>query len=140
MTRHTVFVDTNILVSGIFFDGPEAELLDTRGIRLVTAEVCKEELKDVSSRKSDVLGVTEEGAREMLNGALVDIDTVPEERYEGRYDEATEVVGEGNDAEVLACVLTVEPDYFVTGDGDFHNKEVRHAVDVKGTSDTLAEL
>ncbi|MCX2818685.1 hypothetical protein EGH25_04885 [Haladaptatus sp. F3-133] len=51
MTRHTVFVDTNILVSGIFFDGPEAELLDTRGIRLVTAEVCKEELKDVSSRK-----------------------------------------------------------------------------------------
>jgi len=133
----TVFVDTNVLVSGIFFDGPEAELLDTRGIRLITAEVCERELEEVSIRKADAFGVSEEGALEILEGALVDIDVVPEEKYEKRYDEAVELVGKGSDAEVLACALIVEPDYFVTGDKDFHTEEVREMVDVVETTDVL---
>ena len=133
----TVFVDTNVLVSGIFFDGPEAELLDTRGIRLITAEVCERELEEGSIRKADAFGVSEEGALEILEGALVDIDVVPEEKYEKRYDEAVELVGKGSDAEVLACALIVEPDYFVTGDKDFHTEEVREMVDVVETTDVL---
>ncbi|MFP4174659.1 MAG: putative toxin-antitoxin system toxin component, PIN family [Halobacteriales archaeon] len=136
----TVFVDTNILISGIFFDGPEAELLDTRGIRLVTAEVCEYELEEVSVRKSDAFGVSEEGAREMLEGALVDIEVVPEEEYEGRYADAAEGVGEGNDAEVLACALTVEPDYFVTGDEDFHTEKVEALVNVAETTEVLGSV
>lgn len=140
MTSYTVFVDTNILVSGIFFDGPEAELLDTRGVRLVTAEVCREELVEVAVRKADAFGVSEDGAREMLEGALMDIDVVPEGEYEDRYDEAAGVVGEGNDGEVFACVLSVGPDYFVTGDGDFHVEEVERTAKVVETTDMLGEL
>ncbi len=135
-----VFVDTNVLVSGIFFDGPEAELLDTRGARLVTAEVCRGELVEVAVRKADALGVTEKGARKMLDGALVDVDVVPEKEYEGRYDEAAEVVGERNDAEVLACALFVEPDYFVTGDSDFHAEGVEKKVNVTETTELLERL
>lgn len=136
----TVFVDTNVLVSGVFFEGPEAELLDTRRLRLVTAEVCEGELKEVAVRKSDAFGVSEDGAREMVGGALVDIDVVPEEEYEDRYDEAVEIVGEGNDAEVLAAALAVEPDYFVTGDEDFHVDDVEERVNVVETREVLESL
>ncbi len=140
MTRYTVFVDTNILVSGVFFDGPEAKLLDSRRFRLITAEVCRRELETVATRKADAFGVSDEGGREMVGGALVDIDVVPEEEYEDRYDEAVKVVGEGNDAKVLAAVLAVEPDYFVTGDGDFHAEEVEKNVDVTETTELLESL
>ncbi|MDZ7687210.1 MAG: PIN domain-containing protein [Halobacteriales archaeon] len=136
----TVFVDANVLVSGIFFDGPEAKLLDMRRMRLITAEVCEDELAEVAVRKADAFGVSKEGAREMLEGALVDIDVVPEGKCDGRYGEAAEVVGEGNDAEVLACVLSVEPDYFVTGDEDFHVEGVREMVNVVETTDVLGSV
>jgi len=136
----TVFVDANVLVSGIFFDRPEAELLDTRRMRLITAEVCERELEEVGVRKSDAFGVSEDGAREMLEGALVDIDVVPEGKYEERYGEAAEVVGERNDAEVLACVFSVEPDYFVTGDEEFHTKKARTLVNVAETTDVLSSV
>jgi predicted nucleic acid-binding protein len=136
----TVFVDTNILVSGVFFDGPEAELLDTRRLRLVTAEVCEHELTEVAERKADKFGVSESGAGEMVEGALIDIDVLPEERYKDRYDEAAEFVGEGNDAEVLAAVLAVEPDSFVTGDRDFHVDEVTGLVEVVETRELLEDI
>jgi predicted nucleic acid-binding protein len=136
----TVFVDTNILVSGIFFDCPEAKLLDTRRLRLITAEVCERELEEVAARKSNAFGVSDEGAREMVGGALVDIDVVPEGEYEDKYDEAVEVVGEGNDAEVLAAAFAVEPDYVVTGDEDFHVEEVKERVNVVGTREVLESL
>jgi predicted nucleic acid-binding protein len=136
----TVFVDTNVLVSGVFFDGPEATLLDTRSLLLVTAEVCERELEEVAVRKSDAFGVSEDGAREMVGGAVVDIDVVPNEKYEEMYDDAVEVVGEGNDAEVLAAALMIEPDYFVTGDEDFHVDEVKEEMNVVKTREVLESL
>ncbi len=135
-----VFVDTNILISGVFFDGPEATLLDSRRLRLVTAEVCRRELEEVAARKADAFGVSGDAAREMVEGALVDVETVAEEEYIDRYEEAAEVVGEGNDAEVLAAVLAVDPDHFVTGDMDFHTRDVEKKVDVVGTTELLEEL
>lgn len=135
-----VFVDTNILVSGVFFDGPEASLLDSRRLHLVTGEVCEQELKEVAARKSKDFGVSEDGAREMVDGALVDVEILPEDEYVNRYDEAAAVVGEGNDAEVLAAVLAARPDYFVTGDTDFHTEWVEEMVDVVGTRELLEEL
>lgn len=136
----TVFVDTNVLVSGVFFYGPEATLLDTRSLLLVTAEVCERELEEVAVRKSDAFGVSEDGAREMVGGAVVDIDVVPNEKYEEMYDDAVEVVGEGNDAEVLAAALMIEPDYFVTGDEDFQVDEVEGRVNVVETREVLGSL
>ena len=50
------------------------------------------------------------------------------------------MVGEGNDAEVLAAVLAVEPDYFVTGDGDFHAEEVSRRMEVVETTEALEEI
>ncbi|MFB6283332.1 MAG: hypothetical protein ABEK59_05270 [Halobacteria archaeon] len=42
-----VFVDTKILISGIFFEGPESQLLDSKKAALVTADICYRELQEV---------------------------------------------------------------------------------------------
>lgn len=42
--RYKVFVDTNILLSGIFFDGNESRILDLVELDLVTSEDVVDEL------------------------------------------------------------------------------------------------
>ncbi len=46
-----VFLDTNILISGIFFSGNESNLLSFPNIELFTSQIALEELKEVVSRK-----------------------------------------------------------------------------------------
>jgi len=37
--RYRIFLDTNILISGIFFEGNEAKILDTGDLHFFTDEV-----------------------------------------------------------------------------------------------------
>ena len=49
--RYKVFVDTNVLVSGIFFDGNESRILDLVELDLVTSQDVVDELRKVVRRK-----------------------------------------------------------------------------------------
>ena len=49
--RKKIFVDTNIIISGIFFTGNEAKLISLEEIDLYTSDVVMEELKDVAISK-----------------------------------------------------------------------------------------
>ena len=49
--RYKVFVDTNILLSGVFFDGNESMILDLVELDLVTSEDVIDELKKVVRKK-----------------------------------------------------------------------------------------
>ena len=45
--KHKVFVDTNILLSGIFFEGNESSILDFVELDLITSEDAVAELRRV---------------------------------------------------------------------------------------------
>ncbi|MBF0560089.1 MAG: PIN domain-containing protein [Nitrospirae bacterium] len=49
--RHKVFLDTNILLSGIFFEGNESRILDMVELDLVTSEDVVDELQVVIRKK-----------------------------------------------------------------------------------------
>ena len=49
--RYKVFVDTNILLSGIFFEGNESRILDLVEMDLVTSEDVVDELRSVVKKK-----------------------------------------------------------------------------------------
>jgi len=66
--RYKVFLDTNILLSGIFFEGNEAKLLNIMEIDLITSEDVVRELKIVAKKKLKSLG------RRPLEIALLEID------------------------------------------------------------------
>lgn len=54
--RYKVFVDTNILLSGIFFSGNESRILEMVELDLVTAADVVDELRMVVKRKLKYLG------------------------------------------------------------------------------------
>ena len=137
----SVFVDTNIIISGLFFSGLEAEILNSKGIRLITADICKEETIEVVERKFDDLssGSLETVIHE-VEEAFLDIDVIVEREYEAKIGEAGGCVKGDNDRKVLAAVLTVRPDYFITGDEDFYNDDVEERVEIVKSRELLEHL
>lgn len=50
--RYKVFLDTNILLSGIFFEGNEAKILDMIEVDLMTSEDVVRELKSITKKET----------------------------------------------------------------------------------------
>ncbi len=76
--RSRVFVDTNILLSGIFFEGNESRILDLVELDLVTSEDIVDELRRVVKKKLKYLKErTLEIALAETEKALSDIVIIP---------------------------------------------------------------
>ncbi|MFP4142129.1 MAG: putative toxin-antitoxin system toxin component, PIN family [Thermoplasmata archaeon] len=135
----TVFIDTNVIISGIFFSGLEANILDSRELRLVTADICREETLEVVERKfEDLSSRSLEKVLDEVEEALMDIEVV--EEYGDKMDIAERCVDGENDRKVLAAVLAYEPDHFVTGDGDFDDEDVKERVDIIESRELLEKI
>lgn len=127
--RVKVFVDTNILLSGIFFDGNEAKVLDLVEVELVTSEDVVEELRAVIKKKLKYLkDRTFEIALFEMERALSDIIIIPRQEYNQKIKEAERLIAHKKDAPILAAVLHVKPDYFLTGDSHFFTDTVKKSI------------
>lgn len=140
MKKLKIFLDTNILISGIFFHGLESTLLKIPDVLLITSDVNYQEVVEVVRRKfkklhREILKI----ALEEVGKAFEDIKIVSEREWKTRFKEADEFLS-GNDQKILAAVLFAEPDYFVTGDEDFHKPEIKKSVRVVKTRELLKEL
>ena len=54
--RYRIFLDTNILISGIFFEGNESKISDMVELDLITSEDVVDELKKITKKKLKYLG------------------------------------------------------------------------------------
>ena len=136
-----VFLDTNVIISGTFFSGLEADLLSPANLRLVTADVCQNELLEVTRRKFSQFGYeTQKVALKEVKNSLIDVDVIVWNQYSSQLELARNLVTGENDQKVLAAALHVDPDYFVTGDQDFHQNDIRKMLPVKSTQEVMEEL
>lgn len=136
-----VFADTNVILSGTFFSGPEARLLSLPGPKLVTADICREEALEVCEEKFKEFGTpTKRIALERIERSFLDVDIVPEEEYSEKLNEAKRLVKGENGRKVLAAVLTTNPDFFVSGDKHFKAKRVAGKVPLASTREVLSEI
>ena len=139
--RYRVFIDTNILISGIFFEGNESRILDMTEIGLITSEDVVNELRRVTTKKLKYLGERPlEVALSELERALSDIEIVPKTKYSKKMRLAEQLVKHKKDVPILAAVLAVTPDYFITGDAHFFTEKVKSVVNVKRAKEFLSEL
>ena len=140
--RKKIFVDTNIIISGIFFSGNEAKLISLEEMDLYTSDVVIEELKEVAISKFRSLKMEDKRLALLeIERALVDFELIISEKdYRKNILKAKELIRKEKDSRILAAVLTISPDYFVTGDKDFHNSRVKQLVAVRYTKEVLAEL
>jgi predicted nucleic acid-binding protein len=139
--KYRVFVDTNILLSGIFFEGNESSILDLIELDLMTSEDAVVELQKVLKKKLKYLKErTFEIALAETEKALADITIIPRNKYSHKLKEAESLIRHKKDVPILAAVLYVRPDYFLTGDAHFFNDHIKWIVNVMTAKDFLAKI
>jgi putative PIN family toxin of toxin-antitoxin system len=139
--RYKVFLDTNILVSGIFFEGNESRILDLVELDLVTSEDVVDELRKVVKKKLKYLKERPfEIAISETEKAITDISIIPRSKYNHKLKEAEALVTYKKDAPILAAVLYAKPDYFLTGDGHFFTDKIKSIVNVATAKEFLAKI
>lgn len=139
--RYKVFVDTNILLSGIFFEGNESRILDLLEMDLITSEDNVAELKKVIVKKLRYLKErTLEIALAEAERALGDIEVIHQSKYSKKIKEASLLITHKKDIPILAAVLAVNPDYFLTGDAHFFTESVKRTVSVLSAKEFLDQI
>ena len=139
--KYRVFVDTNILLSGIFFEGNESSILDLIEVDLITSEDAVVELRKVVKKKLKYLKErTFEIALAETEKALADVVIIPRNKYSHKLKEAEFLIKHKKDIPILAAVLYVKPDYFLTGDVHFFADNIKSIVNVITAGDFLARI
>ena len=139
--KYRVFVDTNILLSGIFFEGNESSILDLIEVDLITSEDAVVELRRVVKKKLKYLKErTFEIALVETEKALADIVIIPRNKYSHKLKEAEFLIKHKKDIPILAAVLYVKPDYFLTGDTHFFADNIKSITNVLTAGDFLAKI
>jgi len=139
--KYKVFVDTNVLLSGIFFEGNESSILDMVELNLLTSEDVVNELRKVVRKKLKYLKErTFEIALAEIEKALSDIVIIPRTKYSHKLKEAEFLIKHKKDIPILAAVLYAKPDYFLTGDAHFFTDHIKSIVNVMIARDFLAKI
>jgi predicted nucleic acid-binding protein len=139
--RYKVFVDTNILLSGIFFEGNESRLLDLVEIDLITSADNVAELRKVIVKKLKYLKERSlEIALAEADRALGDIEIIHPSKYSKKMREASLLITHKKDIPILAAVLAAKPDYFLTGDTHFLTEKVKGVVSVISAKEFLEKM
>jgi predicted nucleic acid-binding protein len=70
--------------------------------------------------------------------ALADVAVIPRTKYSHKLQEAEFLIKHKKDIPILAAVLYVKPDYFLTGDSHFFTDNIKSIVNVITVRDFLA--
>ena len=140
--RKKIFIDANVIISGTFFEGNESKLISLEDADLYTSDVVIKEVKDVAMRKFKSLKVEDKRiALIEIERSLIDFEVIVKEKdYKRNIGRAKKLIRKEKDSKILAAVLAINPDYFVTGDKDFHNFKIKQLVPVRYTKEVLEDL
>jgi uncharacterized protein len=122
MSVPRVLIDTNVLLSGLIWNGNESHLLEmaTSGdIRLLIPKFVINEARRVLAAKFPVHAHLLDEALNLLDYEVLASPSSHE------LESAQAVLRDPNDAEVLASIIESRPDYAVTGDKDLLTADVR---------------
>jgi putative PIN family toxin of toxin-antitoxin system len=131
-----VVIDTNVLISAIFWSGKPKQLLNQvrRGkIIFLTAEVLLVELKEVLTRRDKPFKLSEEEAHRILTqlrnlGEIIE----PHSLVTTCRDDA--------DNRVLECAVDGRAEWIVTGDSDLLDLEVFQGIKIAAVADFLSAV
>ena len=137
MNRPRVLIDTNVLLSGLIWDGNEARLLELSAcgaIHLLIPEFVLGEARRVLERKFPAhAGLLDSAV------AALDYEILPRPADEC-LAMARQTLRDVNDAEVLASIVESQPDFAVTGDKDLLTPEVQSIFPTSRCRDFLNKI
>jgi len=110
-------------------------------VDLITSEDAVVELRKVVKKKLKYLKErTFEIALAETEKALADVVIIPRNKYSHKLKEAEFLIKHKKDIPILAAVLYVKPDYFLTGDVHFFADNIKSIVNVITAGDFLARI
>lgn len=131
-----VVIDTNVLISAIFWSGKPKQLLNLvrRGkIIFVTSKYLLAELKEVLTRNDKPFKLSEEDAQRVLAAILNLAEVVePHTLVTACRDDA--------DNRVLECAVDGRAEWIVTGDSDLLDLEVFQGIKIAAVADFLSAV
>jgi len=130
-------LDTNILISGMVFRGPERRLLDTihhQRLTLVINNYIVEETKEVLQRKFPAHVPVFNRLLSLFN---VEFTSMPSSASIAKI---RPIIRDPKDAAILASAIEAQPDIFISGDLDLHTPEVGSLIKVLTTDEALKRL
>lgn len=136
MPLERVFIDANVLVSAMPFDGNERKVLrlaTDRKIRPVFSELVLREAYRVTEAKFPDFVPKLRAELSLLEYEMVS------ELDPSLVTTAAGLMRDPGDIEILAAILAAKPDYAVTGDKDLLTDEVRAVAPVCRCADYLAQ-
>jgi len=132
-----VMLDTNILISGMIFRGPERRLLDTiyhQRLTLVINNYIMKETKEVLQRKFPAHVPVFDRLLSLLN---VEFISMPASATVAKVQP---IIRDPKDAVILASAFEAQPDILISGDLDLHTPEVGSLIEVLTTAAALKRL
>lgn len=137
--RNKIFLDTNIIISGIFFEGNESKIIESIEFDLLTCEDVIDELYYIVKKKLKYLTErTFEIALLEIEKALYDFTIIPKHKYLHKVEEAKTLIHHDKDIFILAAVLYSKPDFFITGDSHFFTSEIKQKIKVMNSKEFLS--
>jgi len=131
-----VVIDTNVLISGIFWSGKPKILLNKarRGeITSVISEVLLNELKDILTREDKPFRLTRSEADRIVSSVRIISDIIlPISKVSVCRDE--------DDNRVLECALDGNAEYIVTGDSDLLDLREYQGIAILRVADFLKTI
>jgi len=107
----------------------------------VTCEDAVDELRSIVRKKLKYLKERTFGlALAETEKALSDIIIIPRASYNHMLKEAGLLIRHKKDIPILAAVLFIKPDYFLTGDAHFFTDSIKSIVQVMTAKDFLARI
>jgi len=136
---HRVAIDTNTLVSGLFFKGNERVLLNRcidRKIKLILSEDVIEETRNIINRKfSNFKELII--ANTLFQVILQKSEIIKRDDYREKIDSAKRIVRDMQDSPIIAFILHSRPDFFISGDDDILALEDRFDTKIIRTKEFL---
>ena len=137
-----VMIDTNILISGLFFSGNPRKVLiqalDDKICLILSEDVVDETERVISKKFSDSKQLPK--AMALFYAIISKSEVIDREKYQEMVSVALNdlSIRDVKDAPILACALFYSPDCFITGDKDFDPLKVRVKFNILSVSDYLS--
>ncbi len=136
-----IALDTNILISGLFFNGNERKLLIAgltgRYILVLSKDIIEETYAIVERKFTGSENL--DHAMAFLSD-LISASEFHNEGNEGNIENAKFYIRDPDDVVHAAFILAAEPDIFLSGDGDFLEHPSIGQTRILNTKDTLRDL
>lgn len=122
-----IFIDTNVLISGLLFEGNEARILELALNGKVKLVISKQVIEEAKRALIEKFGLSAALSEVVVEGwsKVAEIVEVPKEEAK----KFLEMLGE-KDALVLAAAVNSNVGCLVTGDRSFHQRGVKKLIDV----------